>query len=476
MKKGTSKSKWILVAASFVIFALGAYFYTGGSQEKLTHGKDAKPMRQAKTVDVDDLPMAWEQAESFEEVQDFFEKQNPGLKLARERGLTTFPQQSSKIPGRDGRVQINEVWHSGHTIHLFYSIDLSAIIEEDSDHPAYLNRLASLEGLQIEETEENEEKSFQTHSRELHPRDTIIFENRAYTLTQTPPISEDWNYQTSPIQIEDSDKEFMTSLKLRIGNDTVTTDPMPVRYTHDKEAHILKTYTSDESFEENGLTIKPLEVELGISSSQATFKIEDEEGSRVHALEAVFQTENGPKHSVKLFLNPTEEQNIYEAPFHALGEETENLSLVLESIHVQDDSSYSFDVDLTQLNNRFNQAKQIEEKVAEAHNTDIILDNITTHGSQHISLGMVFDPQQEGQDERVIASDLFTLPAASQERKSHVEVKSDDGFTTEAHFNGNDRHGDINFPGSQFKESDTLTVTVGKMVYARKLNHTFELK
>ncbi|QAS52521.1 hypothetical protein [Halobacillus litoralis] len=469
-----NKWKTILIVSSLLIFGIGTYLYTGDSEGKLTHGRDSQPMRQAKAVDMDDLPLEWTEVESFEEVQSFYEERVPGLALAREEGLTTLPGESTPIKDRDGRMQINEVWHNGHTVQIFYSIDLSTFIGDDKEKNKFLNRPPSLEGIHIEESGDFEEQTFSTHSRELHPRDTVVFENRLYSMVQAPPITNsEWGYEYIPEEIKNFNQEIATSFDLRMDGETIRTEPLPVLYVHDKEKHIIGQYTTDETYSENGITIEPIEIKLGIASSQVKMRIEHDQADFNQSVQAFIRTETGEKVPLSHFSE--QEDGLYVSSFQPFQEIPEKVSLEFEAIHLKEDKPYSFDVDMTQFQGFDSETKMIDEKVGEAYGTDIILKRVNTHGGHHMDMELNFKPHSNDQKKHLVgaALDYYQQPQETMER--HVQVESNDGETVEGDFYGHDQQGNINFEAGKFRNSSTLSITVDQIVYAQSIDESFEL-
>ncbi|MBX0359607.1 hypothetical protein [Halobacillus sp. Nhm2S1] len=478
MKKGTNKSKWILIIVSLMVLAIGAYVYTDSSEEKLALSTDSKPMRKAKSVDLEEFPLQWREVDTFEQVNDFYEERVHNLSLARKKGLTVRPQESTPIPDKDGRMQINEVWHSGTTIHVLYSIDLSALTRKESDdeESKYLVQAPSVESINIESMNGNDKQSFQHHSQPLNPRDTVVFENRVYGLIQLPPITEKWGYNFDHTDIKDYDEEYMTSFSLRIDHRTIKTDGMPVRYVHDPDKHVLQRYTTDEVYSGDLVTVEPTSVNIGVASSYVKMKVEAEGKEIGQSMHAVIKTDEGSDYPVALYLNETEGKNVYEAWFQPPSNELSGaVSLELQSLHIQDDTPYSFTVDMNQFNDHSNESVVLNEKVGEAYNTDIILEQVDSFSGTNMSLQLKYDPHEVGQEERLVGAQLGQMNSLPEDREEYVEVVTNEGETTKANIWGHDKRGDIHFQFPALRDAKEITVTVKKMMYAHKLDHTFEL-
>ncbi|CDQ21580.1 hypothetical protein SAMN05192559_11117 [Halobacillus karajensis] len=477
MKKGANKSKWILIAASLIIFAVGTYFFTDSSEDKLVMNKDSKPMRKAKPVDLEDFPVQWNEVKTYEEINQYYEEHIMGLELAREEGLTVFPQESTSIPDKEGRMQINEVWHSGNTIHLLYSIDLSALTKDETndDHSNYPVQYPSVEGVRIENQEGNNKQSYQNHSKELHPRETVVFENRLYSFIQLPPITEDWGENIQAGKVKDYDEEFLTSFLIRIHNQTVETDSMIVRYVHDLEGHTLNTFTKEKVYTDDNITIGPMEMKTGVASSQVKMRIDAGEKEVGPSLQALLKTENGDRHPVSLFLNQTNEDNVYESWFPPVGDVSGEVEMELSSIYLQGDHPYSFKIDMTQFERNRNISKNMDKKIAEFYDTDIILEGIDLHNRNQMNLRLRYDPHKENQPQKLVGSQIAPLDTLPDKRKKYVEVISNEGQSIDGEIWGHDESGLINFQTHSFSNAEELTITVKKMTFSKELDHTFTL-
>ncbi|WP_226585278.1 hypothetical protein [Halobacillus litoralis] len=453
-----------------IIFAAGIYVFTSDSKGKLTNNETSQPMRKAESVDMENIPGTWKKAETFEEVNQFFEDKIPGLSLARKEGLTTLPQQSAVLPKRNGRMQINEVWHSGQTIHLFYSLDLSALMDGENS-PVY--NLPTLEAVHIDKTEDTTEETFQTHSNHIYSKEIILFENRLYGVIQTPGITENWDYQQTMLD-KDYDQTIPTSLDLRIDGSTIRSEAMPIRYFHDKEAHSVQTYTSEDVYSNNGLVIEPLEVELKVNVSRIKMKIKGEGVTFNETIEAHLETKDGREIPIARIYNEKEDQ-VYEGWFQPVKEVPEDISLVIDSVHLREDRPYSFNVDLTQFETFTNASDIMDKKVGEAHETDIMLNRIDLHNSEHMSLQLNYNPHEYEQKEKLIGAPFNAYNYSQEHEIKGVSIESNDGLTAKGELYGHDNRSDINFHAKKFKNSSTLKVTVNKMVFSRDLNQRFEL-
>ena len=178
----------MIIIAVLLVFGIGAYVTTSGEGEKLT--SEQEPQRKAKAVDQDKLPIDWAEVETEEELNDFYKRQIPKIEQVRERDLMTSPDESMTIPDKEGRVQINEVWHSGQQIYYLYSVDLSLLVEEEDDDNRYLNDPPQVDQLKIEETGEIQSQILHAFSS-LRRDEAVIYENRLYGIIHSMPITKE---------------------------------------------------------------------------------------------------------------------------------------------------------------------------------------------------------------------------------------------------------------------------------------------
>ncbi|KHE68537.1 hypothetical protein, partial [Halobacillus sp. BBL2006] len=374
------KAKWIGLIAVLIAFAAGTYVMTEDNGEKMTYTEDSKPQRKAKPVEKDKLPILWNEVDTYEQVEGFFEQYIPGLHLAREYGVTTAPKQSVEIPGRDGRIQVNEVWHSGHTIHIFYSIDLSAIVGEDASGDA-----PYLESVSIEKKNDIQKQTLRSFGQPIRFEQGVIFENRLYTVIQVPPISqkpETANSWRNTESIPAFNQNLNTIFKFQLGGQTYQPDSIPIHYQYDPEKNTLGTYTFDHTYNENGLTIAPLTLKLGIDYSHIKMKIKSESSEFNHSLDATLITDKNEHIPLSLYLQKDPEQkDVYTGFIRPLRYKPEKATLKIRNIHLRDGSSYSFSIKTSQIKRKDQSHQRIDKKVAEAYQTDVYLKEISSRGS-----------------------------------------------------------------------------------------------
>jgi hypothetical protein len=335
------KAKWIGIIAVLLTFVTGTYVMTADNGQKMTYTEDSKPQRKAKPVEKDKLPIQWNEVDTYEQVESFFEQYIPGLHLAREYGVTTAPKQSVEIPGSDGRIQVNEVWHSGHTIHIFYSIDLSAIVGEDAS-----GNTPSLESITIEEKNDIQNQTLRSFSQPIRFEQGVIFENRLYTVIQAPPISQKPETSNNWRNIENIpafNQNLNTIFKFQLGGETYQPDSIPIHYQYDPGKNTLGTYTFDHTYKENGLTISPLTLKLGIEYSHIKIKVKSELSEFNQSLDATFITDRNEHIPLSLYLQKDPEQDdVYTGFIRPLRYKPEKATLKIRNIHLSDGSSYSF--------------------------------------------------------------------------------------------------------------------------------------
>ncbi len=66
----------------------------------------------------------------------------PGLKWAREQGLTREYEEEWLYENGEGTLRIEEIWYTPHQIHVFYSVDITEEIEEEFDLPTWTATLS----------------------------------------------------------------------------------------------------------------------------------------------------------------------------------------------------------------------------------------------------------------------------------------------------------------------------------------------
>ncbi|ARI78928.1 hypothetical protein [Halobacillus mangrovi] len=467
-----SKSKWIGIVAVLLAFAVGTYVMTADSDQKLTYSKDSKPQRKAKPVDKDQLPIQWNEVDTYTQVQDFFDEYIPGLQLAREYNVTTTINQSAPIPGRDGRMQVNEVWHSGHVIHIFYSIDLSALIEggPPGDAP-YLKQIS------IEDNDGIEDQTLRSFGQPIRFEQGVIFENRLYTVVQIPPITETnsppgkWDPEnTIPF-----DQTLSTLFQLEFGGQSYQPDAIPIHYQYDPAKNILGTYTFDDAYSQEGLMVEPLELKLGIEFSHIKLKIKSEHAQFNRSLDATLITDEDEHIPLSLYLSETKQEDVYIGFVRPLRSVPQKATLKIRNIHLRNGSSYSFSVDVSQIKNKNQENQRIDKKVAEAFQTNVYLREISSRGAAGVDLSLAFRPQNYEQTTKLIGVSPSPLDSESYERPQVVHLENDKGEATQTEYGGSERSAFITIEEDLLTGANQLEVTVKDIVFSKKIDQTFEI-
>ncbi|MBN8237014.1 hypothetical protein JF544_17290 [Halobacillus kuroshimensis] len=471
--------KWIIIGAVLTLFAGGTYVYTDSQDSvKLVHKEDSSLHRIAKPVDMENVPGSWNEVESEELLNEFFEGRIPGLALAREEGLTTTTETSASLPGRDGRAQIYEVWHGEQFIHFLYRIDLSALVSETEETEG-IGNMPSLHSIHMEATEDNGAQTLDLRQEGVGNQEAVIYENRLYGAVSTPPVNDPWELNDFETKVEEVNRTVPTSLTFQIDGETYETEAAPVSYVYNEEANILKTFTTTGTYEKDGLVIEPEEVQIRASYGKVRMAIEDEDDVFNHTMNSYFKMDTGEKIPVFLGYDQEENAGTYEGRFQPLGEIPEELTLVVEDIHLMEDASYSFTVDIDHMDLNASTSTRISEKIGEARQTDIYLDSVETTSDQHMSLELSYSPHDYHQNEKLVGESFHPLPASGkgqEEPSSFVSVLGDNGQEVQADYAGTDGMATISFPTHNFQEASTLTVTVNQMVYGKEVDTTFDLK
>ncbi|WP_062515749.1 hypothetical protein [Halobacillus sp. KGW1] len=462
--------QWMLLLAAVLVVAAGAYWMEGGTI-KVSHEADSKPMRKAKDVNLDELPITLPEVDNEDAVDHFYERLNPSLKTARQNGLTVKEAQSSPVPGRDGRMQINEVWHNGRTITVMYSLDLSALIDKDSKNHSYS---PMIESVTIQGNKAIDTQTLPGLSVPIDSDNAVIFQNRVYGSLQLPAISkQDWGYENIPEEVHDFDETLKTSIGIRIGGERIETEAMPIRYLHDKDSHLLATYETTESYTEHGVTFTPMELKAGVLSNSIRFRMEDPGAAFNESLEGIIQTNAGESYTIVPYIHRLKE-GVYEGYFPPFSEIPDEVTFQLQQVHFKEIHPYSFEVDM----NKFKGTSDHEtwtanKKIAEIHDTDIILRRVDKHGNEHMNAELFYDPHSKDQPSKVIgAMSENTGPEAAEQQKD-VFISSEDGKSIDGFLHGYQDEGNIDFGLHEFDQSDRLKITVEKVVYTQKLDHSF---
>ena len=473
MWKNKNKWKWLGIIAVLLIFAIGTYVTTSDSKDRITYSQKSKPQRKAKPVNQDDLPTKWQEVESYEKINDFYKERVPGLEIAQEKGLTTFPQETAKLPQRDGRMQINEVWHSGRSIYIFYSIDLSALITEETN--SYVNNVPSVEEVKLKKKQDADTQTLSTHAPPMQYGEGVIFENRLYSMVQTIPIPKEGEPDRMVPNPEEFNQQLLTSMTFRIDGNMYESKSMPVQYTFDPDKNRLGQYTFDRIYQNDGLAVEPLEINLGITESFLKVRVDHQQAKFNSSLNATLITKDGKQVPITPFLQKVEgKENIYEGYFRPVYSVPEEVSLEVKNVHLTSGDSFSFNVDLSEINPKVRGNTSVNKKAAEIYNTNVYIEQLNTHGEHGMDVRLGFRPQDFEQPKKLIGISPRQMGGPAFERPKNVHIESDNGKEANVEYGGSEDSAYINVKDSLVQDASNLEITLKNAVFTEQIDQTFE--
>lgn len=463
-----TKQKWLMVVGALIAFAAGAYIVTSGDGEKLT--SDEKPERKARPVDMEKLPVDWREVDSEDDLEEFYIERIPDLPLARKKGVTTSPEEMMTVEGKEGRIQINEVWHRGQRMTFLYSIDLSLLIDQEDNTYIQPPRIDTVD---IEQSGDIPAQVLHGYS-ELDKSNAVIFENRLYGVLQTQPLSKDVEKDQGPVPpAEPVDAIAKTSLKVNLSAEILNTDSIAVPYQYNPKAQQIASREFSGSYSKDDLTIEPQDFVMSLSSNYITIKLESENKQFNRTLEGRIVIDDR-KLPFSPYLQPVEgEKDVYKAYFGSLPEVPDDVSLRIRSIDMKEKQSLSFTLDIPDLEDKDHYEKHLDRKVAEANNTDIYLEQLNYHKNYGMDFSLKYRPQQPEQMSTVVGTlDTFN-PEHNQE---DITVQTDNGHSGYANTAGSRLRSNVNIDHDLLEGATRATVTFHSLAVSHKINHTFEIE
>ncbi|WP_079477174.1 hypothetical protein [Halobacillus salinus] len=461
-----TKQKWLMIIGVLAIFAAGAYIATSGSATKLT--SEQKPERKAKPVDLEELPVDWKEVESEEELEAFYTRHIPELPLAREKGVTTSPEDMMTVEGKEGRVQINEVLHGGRQMTFLFSMDLSLLVDEEENY----FQPPRIDTVDIKESGDIPAQTLRGFS-ELDESSAIIFENRLYGILQTQPITKDGETDLESFPIaEPINAEAKTSLKINLQADILHTDPVPVSYQYDPEEHKIATREFEGTYSNDGVTIEPKEFVMSLESNYITLYVKSEDKEFNRTLEGRLQMDDRTQ-PFSPYLQPIEgEKDMYKAYFGTSPEVPEDIALKIRSIDMKENESFSFTFDVPELGDHERFEKNIDRTVAEKHGTDIYLDRLHYHEQYGMNFALNYRPQDPEQDKMIVGTMNNFNP---EPNPKDVSVTTDNGQSGYARVSGSRLQSNVDIQPDLLEGASSATITFNTISVSHKIDHTFEI-
>ncbi|MFC7321141.1 hypothetical protein [Halobacillus campisalis] len=468
MKK---KGKWIGLVFLLVIFAAAVQW----SMSDEDNATEKLEVFQNPTAEELELPHNLTRAESRETIDNFYNMKSPGYKKAKELEITQSPGQSFDIPGHEGELTIDEIWHSQYQVFMYYSVDLKVFEDKENLQHSPLFDISS-----VNVHPEKGDVIKQSHSTFQYSDSNeglMSYDGKLYGMLVMPPLE-----QKEPMDMEgmEVNETIPTSFRISMDNTSEITDEEPLTYTYEKDQEIRQTADFNGVYEESGLTIKPIDVDLGITSNKITLEITHDEHEVSNLTGSVRDESTSTEIS---YLHPVEGRpDVYEAQFTPYDEDPESLDIHLESVSFLTDEDLSFDVDVSDYEEEVGEEWErvivdVNEKTAEKLNTDIYLEQKVYDPSMGMEIHLGFEPKP-GDHTFTLSPNLMRTPASPMQYEPFTAVNEDGEEIMGAGGGINNGNTVLNLSTSSLKDSNMITIEVPQLQASQKVDfqETVDLK
>ncbi|MCP3031823.1 hypothetical protein LF817_10755 [Halobacillus sp. A1] len=457
MKK---KGKWIGLVFLLVIFAAAVQW----SMSDEDNATEKLEVFQNPTAEELELPQNVTRAESRETIDNFYNMQSPGYRKAKELEIIQSPGQSYEIPGHEGELTIDEIWHSQYQVFMYYSVDLKVFEDKDNLQTSPLFDISSVN---VNPEEGNMTRQSHSPFQSNESNDGLMsYDGKLYGVLVMPPLE-----QKEPMDME-INETIPTSFRISMDNTSEITDEEPLTYTYEKDQEIRQTADFNDVYEKSGLTIKPIDVALGITSNKITLEITHDEHEVSNLTGSVSDENTSTEIS---YLHPVEGQpDVYEAQFTPYDEDPESLDIDIESVSLLTDEDLSFDVDVSDYEEEVGEERErvivdVNEKTSEKLNTDIDLEQKVYDPSMGMEIHLGFEPKP-GDHTLTLSPNLMRTPASAMQYEPFIAVNEDGEEIMGAGGGINNGNTVLSLSTSSLQDSNMITIEMPQLQASQKVD------
>ncbi len=466
--------QWIIILIVVLSFIVGIQIYTGDrdqplsyQKEKLSKTKTPKEMEAAE----DSLHFSDEmKADNYEEVFNFYEKQAPGLKRAEHNDLTTFPKQSVPVPDHEGNLYINEIWDSGRKIYFLYSIDLSVL----EDKP--FQKFPSVENVHLEPLTASSEfdKEFSSTYMMSLRNSGMVFNHKLYSIA----VLGHSNNENKEMPPQPVDETVLASFNIELPKGFYTTDPVAINLHYNPDEMHVETLSLKGKYQKNGVTIKPIELNVGMASMSLKLRIDSQEELTPNIFGSLV-TKEGKERRFHNLEKVKGQNHIYQVQMQPISQELTGGAIQIDGITYRKEKGFSFDVDLSDyqdqnLTDDGSVSKKMHKKLKQLDHTEIFLDR-KSYTREGMDLNLKFKPMKEEQTVSLAASTMADFNEEEQ-RKRKIRVLTNSGEERKAVYGGSKKQMSIYLNDRIIKDASKITITFDETTYYQKINHSFQIK
>lgn len=146
----------------------------------------------------------------------------------------------------------------------------------------------------------------------------------------------------------------------------------------------------------------------------------------------------------------------------------------MKNVHLTSGDSFSFNVDLSEINPKVRGNTSVNKKAAEIYNTDVYIEQLNTHGEHGMDVRLGFRPQDFEQPKKLIGISPRQMGGPAFERPKNVHVESDNGKEADVEYGGSEDSAYINIKDSLVQDASNLEITLKNAVFTEQISQTFE--
>lgn len=305
-------------------------------------------------------------AVSREEVNQFYYRAVPGLKLAEEDGLIRDVNKQLELPGQDGTLVIDRIWYNAKQVTIFYHVEgvpevyLGGEFYLPSDEPV-------------------EKKPF--HGSKSIGGDTekgILYNESFYSCLKLPPLQDKSGQVISEIEIL-TYTPYINIPSQEEGNQikSIPLKSLDIPMNYQQEEEKTTKIPIDGQIDAGDKYLHFYQIDISPSTVRVYFQYLNSGRDKVFRVRGSYSTDKGETQSFDVFPQAITDYPYHYTlevpPFHMI---PENLQFQIDNIYCIGNDSISFEIDTSQFSHR-NRSHETEIGKNRIRGTEIFAHNIT---------------------------------------------------------------------------------------------------
>ncbi|MBM7554240.1 hypothetical protein [Thalassobacillus pellis] len=477
MKKKINPFKILLPLLLLAGVFIGSQFFIDSSQRTLVADPEKKAKLESQAMEV---PEKWRQADTMEEVMNYFDSRIHSFKVASEHDVIQKTDASFDLAERDGRLHIDKMWFTEYTTFIFYSLDLIALKDLTSESLTDM----TMKSISIDPPEGMEIDNTFLNTHPVMEKGGIVHNGKWHHVVAASSLRGE---QHKPL--EKLDQVMNTSFDIYLpGGERIEVEDVPFSINYDLKDNLIQTIAIDKTVTKDDISLSFHELQLYTTHSELLYEANLPEGKAfsynlgMHLKSSMGVNRlytNGPGFTTD---KKGENNGIKRAETRSFRKIPEKLTLDLSSVNIVGDDQVSFELDVSeykgneQLKESYKFEKEYDSRPRTVKNTDIFLQKIDMN--EHTGLEVELSFNAHGDNQRLI----MDFPTVFREQRAHrnrafLEVKNEHNDLARINDLSLNNEKTLRFmiPKNFVSKSDKISITLGNLTYSVDMNQTIKI-